>query len=696
MNGFDEGGATWGFGGLLRRLRGSPTHKDDPEPTPADESREAPGEAIRAELARLASRILASRGDGARRDGPAAELNQLAEKLARRDGGHGSDRLPGLAKVETVFRLKPVERDLLFLAAAVEVDPMAARLVGLLNDHIGRPRPTLGIVADLGGDPTEIAGRIGTGGALQRFVLARLEGEGPLSTRAVTVPADLWPLLLGFERAPPFPVAELPAWRFADLALPEDMPPALDHVAEAVASRTEAEALLAIAGDPGTGRRDIAAVFAQRSRQSAISVSGADLPDDAAVATLLREAVLADAAIILNAPETMPPAIWRLLTARAGTMLIVVTEPRHLSRLALDASRPIVEVEAPRRDLQQRLRMWTAHAPADWPDHDLRALAERFNIGAGEITSALRLARARAGADGRNWPEPADARHACETLRETRFDGAAERLECPYAPNDIVLRRNTKAELDLTVAWARHGARLFARGGSAEGLGAGGGLACLFSGPPGTGKTMAAQIIARQVDYALYRIDLSQVVDKFIGESEKRLSALFDEAERSRVALFFDEADALFGKRTEVRDSHDRYANITVDHLLQRLDSFDGLAILATNLVGNIDDAFLRRVRIRAEFHPPDAGDRRQIWERLLPSQDDRSSDIDIALLADPFELVGGEIRNAVYTAHLLAADEGEKLAMRHCISGLWRELGKIGRVPDKAHLGRWRRVVER
>ena len=147
-----------------------------------------------------------------------------------------------------------------------------------------------------------------------------------------------------------------------------------------------------------------------------------------------------------------------------------------------------------------------------------------------------------------------------------------------------MLRADTRRELDLAIAWAQHAASLFGRDGPAAALRAGDGLACLFSGPPGGGKTMAAQIMARQIDYALFRVDLSQVVDKFIGESEKKLAALFDEAERARVALFFDEADALFGKRTEVRDSHDRYANITVDYLLQRIEAFSGLAILAHQL----------------------------------------------------------------------------------------------------------------
>jgi SpoVK/Ycf46/Vps4 family AAA+-type ATPase len=205
---------------------------------------------------------------------------------------------------------------------------------------------------------------------------------------------------------------------------------------------------------------------------------------------------------------------------------------------------------------------------------------------------------------------------------------------------------------------------------------------------------MAAQIVAREIDYALYRIDLSQVFDKFIGESEKKLAALFDEAERSRVALFFDEADSCFGKRTELRDSHDRYANMGTNFLLQRLESFSGLAILATNFASNIDDAFVRRLRVKAEFTAPGPGERRKIWTLLLPPEKDRAEDIDLSVLADAFEIVGGEIRNSIYTAHLLAAAEDAPLAMRHCVRGLWRELGKIGRLPDRSRLGVWRNLI--
>ena len=646
---------------------------------------------LRDELCRLAARLLVSRGSAPVSAGPAADLHALIKELARRAPSRPL-RPQGLARTARLFALTEIETDLLFLAALVEVDPLAARLVALLNDHFGRSRPTLGLAANFGGVPASLAFRTGAEGPFLRYDLARFDGDEPLINRPISVPNDLWPMLLDLRRSPPFEILDLRGVGISALLLPEMAAETAGQLATGLDGRPGRETLVAVAGPADSGRGALARAFASCARPSALLAYGRSLGDATAVARLCREAVLADCAVVIAEVEAMAPTLWTELSRRLDAPLFVTTVPGDLPRLARDAARPLIEFAAPARDVSQRMRLWRAQVPPDWSYDEISQLAERFDLGSRGIATALGLAKRRADIDGNDPFQPAQARRACETLRETRFAGTAEPLDCPFAPEDIVLRPETRAELGLAVAWARHGARLFGDGGAAARLRAGGGLACLFSGAPGTGKTMAAQIVARQVDYALYRIDLSQVVDKFIGESEKRLAGLFDEAERSRVALFFDEADALFGKRTEVKDSHDRYANITVNYLLQRLETFNGLAILATNLAGNLDEAFLRRVRIRAEFAKPDAADRRRIWERLLP--EDRAADIDLGLLSGAFDLVGGEIRNAVYTAHLLAAQEGAGVTMRHCAAGLWRELGKVGRISDLAALGPWRHAA--
>jgi len=207
------------------------------------------------------------------------------------------------------------------------------------------------------------------------------------------------------------------------------------------------------------------------------------------------------------------------------------------------------------------------------------------------------------------------------------------------------------------------------------------GLNALFAGPSGTGKTMAAGIIARELKLDLYKIDLSAVVSKYIGETEKNLSKIFAEAETSNAILFFDEADALFGKRSEVRDSHDRYANIEIAYLLQKMEEYEGITILATNLRKNLDDAFVRRIKFIIEFPVPDESHRFLIWNRHLPDQAPLGDDLEVEFLARQFKLTGGNIKNAVLHAAFLSASEKCVITMKHMIRGIQREYQKAGKV---------------
>lgn len=209
----------------------------------------------------------------------------------------------------------------------------------------------------------------------------------------------------------------------------------------------------------------------------------------------------------------------------------------------------------------------------------------------------------------------------------------------------------------------------------------------LFTGPPGTGKTMSAMVIAKELDFELYRIDLSRVVSKYIGETEKNLSDIFDQARLSGAILFFDEADALFGKRSEVKDSHDKYANMETSYLLQKMEEYDGLTILATNFSQNMDDAFTRRIQYIIKFPFPDETQRLQLWKSSIPSELPIEN-IDFEYLARTFELTGGPIKNIVLTAAFLAANEGTPLSMKHLIEGVIQEYKKTGKVLLKDRLG--------
>jgi SpoVK/Ycf46/Vps4 family AAA+-type ATPase len=211
------------------------------------------------------------------------------------------------------------------------------------------------------------------------------------------------------------------------------------------------------------------------------------------------------------------------------------------------------------------------------------------------------------------------------------------------------------------------------------------GLSALFAGESGTGKTMAADIMAGVLGQDLYKIDLSMLVSKYIGETEKNLNRIFTEAETSNAILFFDEADAIFGKRSEVKDSHDRYANIEISYLLQRMETYDGVVILASNLRGNLDEAFTRRLHFIIEFPFPEAADREFIWQVNFPSETPVADDIDYTLLARRFRLAGGNIRNIIMAAAFLAADEGQVVGMKQLLHASRREYQKIGRLIDES-----------
>jgi SpoVK/Ycf46/Vps4 family AAA+-type ATPase len=213
------------------------------------------------------------------------------------------------------------------------------------------------------------------------------------------------------------------------------------------------------------------------------------------------------------------------------------------------------------------------------------------------------------------------------------------------------------------------------------------GVTILFAGPPGTGKTMAAEVIASELGLDLYKIDLSTIVSKYIGETEKNLERIFGEAQSSNAILFFDEADAIFGKRSEVKDAHDRYANIEVSYLLQRMEAYDGVTILATNLRANLDDAFTRRLQHAVDFPFPEEEYRLRIWQTLFPPDVPRQPDLDFAPLAKRFKLAGGNIRNVIVGAAFLAAADGGSVTMSHLLHGTRREMQKMGRLMNEPDL---------
>jgi hypothetical protein len=326
-------------------------------------------------------------------------------------------------------------------------------------------------------------------------------------------------------------------------------------------------------------------------------------------------------------------------------------------------------------------------------DGGLGALVSQFNMSGAAIRAACAGALACAPMIERGSEEDSGTFRnalwqACQVEARPRLDNFAQRIQPVAAWDDLVLPDSQKQILREIEIHVRQRHRVYQSWGFAAKSSRGLGISTLFSGGSGTGKTMAAEVLAKELRLDLYRIDLSQVVSKYIGETEKNLRRVFDAAEAGGAILLFDEADALFGKRSEVKDSHDRYANIEISYLLQRMETYRGLAILTTNMKEALDEAFLRRIRFVVQFPFPDAAARAEIWQRTFPVATPTAG-VDVSKLAR-LNVAGGNIRNIALYAAFLAADAGVPVGMTHLLRAARVEYGKLERSLTEAEIGGW------
>ncbi len=630
-------------------------------------------------------------------DGEAEGLvAELAARWGRTPGAPGAERPASLTTATEnaflplqhairQFDLSAVEYDALVLALAIELDGMFGRLVAYLNDHVGRTRPTLGLSLGLHGSalptlsPLALCER-----PVVRDGLLEIEGDGPSPGWSLLVPRDLVLRLTG--EAPPdalpagfrcfSPAPDL----LNRLVLGAGVRNGLD--AWAASARTPGAARpLILAGLPGAGRTTAARGItgAVGWKLLVVEVSTDQMADRLRAAR--REASWHDALLLLRlvVPEAAGRIDWRPLwqgTADLRHPLLIATAPQHAEMLAAAAPLEPAVVTFPEPSLAERAALWRALLPSGASPTDAVAdqLAAGFRFNAGRIARAVRRA------------EPAglttDALMlACREVGAAAMGPLAQKLPLPYAWEDLVVPPPVREELELARVWVRHQRQVLDLWGFGHRVAMGRGLTMLFGGAPGTGKTMAAQVLAGALALDLYRVDLSRVVNKYIGETEKNLSVLFDEAEASGAVLFFDEADALFGKRSEVKDAHDRYANLEIGHLLQRMEEYEGVTILASNRTRDVDEAFTRRFQFIIDFPMPDEAHRLKIWQGMVPPEAERDGALDLAALAKRFETSGGEIKNAVLAAAFVAAGEQVPLCTQHLVRAVRREFRKGGRL---------------
>ncbi len=626
-------------------------------------------------------------GFGAGEADPGAEDRTAGAPLVRRS------ETP-LARAARVFEMRQSERDALALCLAVETDARFATLVAFLNDHISRARPTIGLALALSGgeaNAVEFCDRPAI-----RLGLLQCEGDGPLPTRTLRIAPDLLRRLVE-----PKAEAELatgvrlrPAERaaFASLVIGEAQRAALVGWTEAMLDGQPLDPLVLV-GDEQSGRATAAHAAASVAGRDLVETAWAPEAEDRAerIAAAGREALWRDGALLVRVRTAQRDpdfqALWAALLRWRTPLALALGEDMVEAACAAAPIEPLLVPVAP-LTIEQREALWrlflTERDANDLSEDEIADLAARYEFPPGRMARALRRADAERGEQGERRPlDFAALTRACQVVGGAGVRPIAQRLPLPYTRDDLVLPQALMDEIDLAGAWMRNRRLVFERWGFGRRIVFGRGLTALFSGESGTGKTMAAQVLARELGLEVYRVDLSRVMSKYIGETEKNLSQLFDNARASGAMLFFDEADVLFGKRSEVKDAHDRYANLEISYLLQRMEEHTGTTVLATNRGGDLDEAFMRRFHFILNFPMPKASERRRIWEGMLPAEADREPSLDLDALASDYEVSGGEIRNSVLTAAFMAAGEGAPIGSRHLKRGLRRELLKSGRVLD-------------
>jgi SpoVK/Ycf46/Vps4 family AAA+-type ATPase len=336
----------------------------------------------------------------------------------------------------------------------------------------------------------------------------------------------------------------------------------------------------------------------------------------------------------------------------------------------------------------ERTALWERALDGHADGVDVVGVTTSFRLRPEQVARAARTAVVQAGlaADGR--VTAAHLRYGARAENGTALDRLARRVDPAVGWDDLVLPDGVLLALREVALRARHRERVLGDWRMRPGGGRGQGVAALFAGDSGTGKTMSAEVVAHDLGLDLYVVDLATVVDKYVGETEKNLERIFTAAAGVNGVLLFDEADAVFGKRSEVRDAHDRYANVESAYLLQRMETFDGLVILATNLRANIDEAFTRRLDVVVDFPLPDVPHRRALWDACLGRAMRRADGIDLDFCALAFELAGGAIRSAAVTAAYLAAEDEGDLTMRHVVNAVQREYRKLGRLTLQSEFG--------
>jgi len=628
-----------------------------------------------------------------------------------------------LQELGRLFQLSPFEIDILLACLLPELNSRYQKLYGYLQDDITRKSPTIDLLLHLLCESFEqrpIAKQVFSPEApLVKYHLLRLYGDStprkaPLLAESLQIDERITGYLLGVNqidaRLLPFTRLAQPSHGLQEVVVPDDT----KHRLAKLAIRFKKESLVSyFQGGNGVGKQATAEAMCSELGVPLLIVNvnrmlTADISPELSVSLVFREGLLQNAALYLSGFDVLLSDEKEVKAGYNAVINELVGYPEWVFLSGEKAWEPgsslpdrqFVSVEFPMPSYLGRKLLWEKC----WNGHDqlaadvdLSDLASKFRLSGGQIRDAAAMARNLA-----LWRDPeqalvttGDLSSACRQQSRHKLDTLAHKISPKYHWDDIVLPRDQMEQLHEICGYVKHYYIVYGDWGFDRKLSLGKGLNVLFAGSSGTGKTMAAEIIADELGLDLYKIDLSAIVSKYIGETEKNLDRIFREGQTSNAILFFDEADALFGKRSEVRDSHDRYANIEVAYLLQKMDEYEGVVILATNLRKNMDDAFARRMHFSLEFPIPDVSDRYRIWESIFPPEAPLSKDINLQFMARQFKITGGNIKNIALGAAFLAAENGGYINIESLIRATKREYQKMGRLCTEGEFAQYFELVK-
>lgn len=627
-------------------------------------------------------------------DTPEAETRWLASQPATSqcnaelDGVEAAldqDDSSGLAQLRAVFGLAPREYDLLQACVAVALDPALGRLCAFLQNDSARAFLSEELIARLYGH-----GRCGVwsvDSALFRWDLVHARISSPSEPHALVLDTQVRDWLNGQRTLPGLLAGAAHLYEPADCILPPPVADLVDFIQTRLSAKPQGRVRIIIEGGHGSGRRTLAGEISSRMHLPMLVINADEIEErDWRRAYLLaqRHAFMETTSIAWTG-ECLVRRPWPAGLPAFPLQFAIIDHSVELPKLVGVTER---RVRPPALTLEQRRLLWRSHMSQSqqWPENEFHDLAERYRVLPGDIVAAA--------ASGATSAEQAGLR-----VREAargRLGNLAQLLRCGFTWEDLVVAHPLRDVLEDIVYEARHRTAFWEQPEALRLFPQGQGLMALFSGPPGTGKTMAAQVVAATLGYDLFRVDLAGVVSKWVGETAQNFDRILKTAADMHAIILFDECDALFSKRTsEVRDAQDKFANTDAAHLLQAIESYPGVALLATNQKGNIDPAFIRRLRYVLEFARPDAQQRLELWNKLVGALagEERRQALAGALaeLAQSVETTGAQIKYATLGAMFAARRDQSVLELRHLLRGIERELAKEGRA-----LGRDRERISR